>query len=348
MKVFYDQFCKDFAEERGHPIKLYGSIPLHQGWQALRSVTFVLDIGFFAETVETIAKIPDNHSKNWLSEEEWQKLGLDGGTGWTRTITQWRTLLSHPFDKVTHLITDASHSNDTTDTQMQNYRQTVVILRDSLASMLETLGNDWLRFQQYLDFDVLCEEEFPLKRHFNKYGEYDNTPKRAWYKSAELFRFARVQHERLGDKTERKIVEREAMSSNSGNKRRIQTKQICFAWNFLSSTAPAPKKLLGKKHTYTADHAEALRKTDQLRKLKYENAWPHRYEVAAAEGLIGEMGIRHPKRWILASEEYDEYYGMMGRLTEVEDVESKGIGMSLVKMRKPRVKKAEAEVEDGE
>jgi hypothetical protein len=80
--------------------------------------------------------------------------------------------------------------------------------------------------------------------------------------------------------------------------------------------------------------------------------WPHRYEVAAAEGLIGEMGIRHPKRWILASEEYDDYYGMMGRLTEAEDVESKGIGMSLAKMRKPRVKKAEAEVEvemeDGE
>jgi len=40
--------------------------------------------------------------------------------------------------------------------------------------------------------------------------------------------------------------------------------------------------------------------------------WPHKYEVAAADGLVGEMGIRHPKRWVLASEEYCEYYGFMG------------------------------------
>jgi hypothetical protein len=82
---------------------------------------------------------------------------------------------------------------------------------------------------------------------------------------------------------------------------------------------------------------------DQLRKLKWDNLWPHKYEVAATDGLVGEMGIRHPKRWTLASEEYTEYYGLSGRLTESEDVESKGIGMPITKMRKPRVKKAKTE-----
>jgi hypothetical protein len=59
--------------------------------------------------------------------------------------------------------------------------------------------------------------------------------------------------------------------------------------------------------------------------------------------LIGEMGLCHPKRWILANEEYTEYYGLSGRLTEAEDVESKGIGMPVKKVRKPRAKKVKSE-----
>jgi hypothetical protein len=133
------------------------------------------------------------------------------------------------------------------------------------------------------------------------------------------------------------------MMGNSGSGRRIQTEQICFSWNFLPTATPVPSKLQGKKLTYTTEHAEELRKTDQLRKLKYDNQWPHKYEVASADGLVGEMGVFHTKRWILASGGYDEYYGMTGRLTETEDVESKGIGMPLVKARKPRAKKAKAE-----
>jgi hypothetical protein len=83
---------------------------------------------------------------------------------------------------------------------------------------------------------------------------------------------------------------------NSGGGRRIQTKQICFAWNFLTTTTPVPPKLQGKKLTYTTELAEEYRKTDQLRKLTYDKQWPHKYEVAAADGFVGEMGIFHPKR----------------------------------------------------
>lgn len=345
--MFFDKFSNDFEKESGYPISLYGSIPLHQGWKALRSVTFTLDISFFDEALTEIAMIPEDEKDNWRRQEVGQqKLMLDASEGWGRKISEWRALFFHPFDKVTLLTTNASEdADDGTGSQTEKYRSVVDILRDSLDAMGEGCGHDWLMFQNALDWDAICEEEYgdPPARFFNKYDEYDSTPKRKWYKTAELFRFARVQHVRLGDGGSRKYIEKQALRDYIRMGQRIQTKQINFAWNFLSSSIPTPKKLLGKKHTYTAERAESLRKTDQLRRLKYDNQWPHKYEVAAADGLVGEMGIRHPKRWVLASEEYDEYHGVMGRLTATEDVESKGIGMPLWKARKPRAKKVEGE-----
>lgn len=38
------------------------------------------------------------------------------------------------------------------------------------------------------------------------------------------------------------------------------------------------------------EYAERLRKKDEMRKLKYEAVWPHRYEVTGADGLAGGMG----------------------------------------------------------
>jgi hypothetical protein len=211
--------------------------------------------------------------------------------------------------------------------------------------MANNIGSDWLSFQHALDWKVLGQEEYPPDRCFNKYGEYDDTPKRQWCKSAELFRFAQVQHERLSDRNSRREVENAGMRGETNRRgHRIQTRQICFAWNFLLITTPIPPKLQGKKLTYTAELAEEYRNTDQLRKLKYDNQWPHK--VAAADGLVGEMRICHPKRWILASEEYTEYYGLTGRLTEAEDVESKGIGMPVTKTRKSRAKKVKSESEE--
>ncbi|KAI4938593.1 hypothetical protein J4E85_001034 [Alternaria conjuncta] len=341
LKMFFDEFTNDFEQECGHPISLHGSIPLHQGWQALRTVTLTLDISFFNEALAEIAMIPEAEKDNWRREEASEDLKLHAGTGWRDEISEWRALLFHPFEKVTLLITDASKDvNDLTSTHIEKYRSVVGMLRDSLDTMGENCGHDWLMFQNSLDWDAICEEEHEAPdRFFNKYDEYDSTPKRKWYKTAELFRFARVQHERLNDRGMRKYIGKQAARDYIRTGQRIQTKQVCFAWNFLPSGKPTPKKLVGKMHTYTAQHAEQMRRKDQLRELKYENMWPHKYEVAAADGLIGEMGIRHPKRWVLASEEYTEYYGFMGQLKEAEDVESKGIGMALWRAR-PKAEKA--------
>jgi len=345
--VFFDDFSNDFEQECGHPISLHGSIPLHQGWQALRTVTLTLNVSFFDEALAELAMIPEAEKDNWRHQEVTQKLTLDASEGWgRRKISAWRALLFHPFDKVTLLITDTSDNSEKgTDTQIEKYRSAVSMLRDSLNGMGENCGHDWLMYQHALDWAVICEQEDEFStpaRYFDKYGEYDDTPKRKWYKSAELFRFARVQYQRLGNRGSRREVEKAALRDYIRTGQRIQTKQVCFAWDFLPTTAAVPKKLVGKMHTYTAQHAGQMRRKDQLRELKYENMWPHKYEVAGADGLIGEMGIRHPKRWVLASEEYCEYYGIMGQLKEAEDVESKGIGMSLWKA-KPRAKKSEAE-----
>jgi len=347
LKVFFDEFSHDFEQECGHPISLYGNIPLHQGWKALQSVTFALDIGFFDEALAEIAMIPEAEKDNWRRGETSEELKLHAGTGWRGEISQWRALLLHPFDKVTLLITDASADvDDCTSTQIAKYRSVVSMLRDSLDTMGENCGHDWLMYQHALDWAVICEQEDEFStpaRYFDKYGEYDDTPKRKWYKSAELFRFARVQYERLSNRGSRYEVEKAALRDYIRTGQRIQTKQISFAWDFLPTTTTVPKKLVGKMHTYTAEHAGKMRRKDQLRELKYENMWPHKYEVSAADGLIGEKGIRHPKRWVLASEEYCEYYGIMGQLKEAEDVESKGIGMALWKARKPRVEKVGGE-----
>ncbi|KAI4908373.1 hypothetical protein J4E90_008998 [Alternaria incomplexa] len=345
LKVFFDEFSGDFEQECRHPISLHGSVPLHQGWKALHSVTFTLDISFFDEALAELAMIPEAEKDNWRHEEASEELKLHAGTGWRGEISQWRALLLHPFDKVTLLITNASdNSKKGTDTQIEKYRSVVGMLRDSLNTMGENCGHDWLMFQNSLDWDAICETEYgdPPARFFNKYDEFDDTPKRKWYKTAELFRFAQVQHERLSNRGSRKYVEKQALRDYIRTGQRIQTKQINFAWNFLPSTTPAPEKLVGKMHTYTAQHAGQMRRKDQLRELKYENMWPHKYEVAGADGLIGEMGIRHPKRWVLASEEYCEYYGIMGQLKEAEDVESKGIGMALWRA-KPKAEKAEGD-----
>ena len=312
-----------------------------------------MDISFFDEALAEIAMITEAEKGNWRREEASEKLKLHAGTGWKVKTSQWRTLLLHPFDKVTLLITDASEDKDgDTTAQIEKYRSVISMLRDSLDGIGENCGHDWLMFQNALDWDAICGREYgdPPARFLNKYGEYDDTPKRKWYKTAELFRFARVQHERLRHRGMRKCIEKEVHRNHTRLGQRVQTKQINFAWNFLPSSTPTPKKLFGKKHTYTAKRAESLRKTDQLRRLKYDNQWPHKYEVTSGDGLVGEMGIRHPKRWILASEEYDEYHGMMERFSAAEDVESKGIGMPLWKAEKARAKKVDAgeesEIED--
>jgi hypothetical protein len=269
---------------------------------------------------------------------------------YTSKPRQWRHLLERPFDKVTLLVTDDNRGKDSVHgEQSPTWTMLPALFRSKIEEVGETIGSDWLSYQTALNFDVMGEEHEPPHHHFDKNGEYDPTPKRAWYKSAEDLWFACVQFERLSTKGGRYEVEKRYIRGDDQglSRRRIQTNHICFVWD-LRTDGPGPAtKLKGQRFTYTAEHAEALRKTDQLRKLKYENMWLSRYEVMSADGLVGEMGIRHPKRWALASEEYDEYYGITTHLKDAEDVESKGIGMKLTKARKPRSKKGKEKEEDG-
>lgn len=266
----------------------------------------------------------------------------------------WRKLLHLPFERVTLLVTNDRNSG--TNTANASSQVLLKFLRGILKSLGETIGHNWQSYQIALDFYADSAAEYnPPEHHFNEYDEYDPTPKRAWYDSAEEFRIARVQHKRLENGGGRDARYRFLKGDDKGlEARRIQTRQLCYAWNLLPLASPLHGKLTGQKFMYTPERVESLRKTNEIRELKYENAWPHRYEVSSADGLVGEMGFHHPKRWELASEEYDDYRGWMRHFEYAEEVESKGIGMKLTKARKPRVKKEEKgdkmeeEIEEGE
>lgn len=148
----------------------------------------------------------------------------------------------------------------------------------------------------------------------------------------------RVQHTRINNGG-RELAEHSILRPDRPMaRRRILTKQSCFAWHFLAPNAKAPK-LAGTKQIYSAEHAESLCRTDLLQKLKYENQWPHSYELSGALRMVGEIGVHHPKRWILASTDYDGQHGLMQRGTEEHKVERKGIGMEMKKARKAKTVK---------
>lgn len=137
-------------------------------------------------------------------------------------------------------------------------------------------------------------------------------PKRKFYESAEDFRIARVQRERFLTRGGRAMAEFYLPNgcNRAAGERRIQTRQICFAWNLLPPASPPHGKLTGKMFMYTSERVERLRKMNLLRKRRYENQWPHEYELESADRLVGEMGIRHPNWWVLASEEFTDFGGL--------------------------------------
>jgi hypothetical protein len=181
LKLFFDQFSENFEKQQSHPIKLYSSMPFHQGWEALRSVTLSLDVGFSSGALTDIAKLQGENKYRRSRQNARDKLQLNADSDDSCDISQWRALLHHPFDKVTLLISDASQDGDTDAiAQNEKYRTVVNLLRESLEDMANNSGYDWLSFQHMLDWNVFCQE----------HDEYDPKPKRQWYRSAELFRFA--------------------------------------------------------------------------------------------------------------------------------------------------------------
>jgi hypothetical protein len=325
LTIFLDQFTVDFEKQHAFSIKLSNNIPFGQGWQALRSITLSLDMDYFTDFFARYK------SKNDRYQGQLTHSTLDASRGYYNHLPPpVYKFLRHRFDKVTLLVTDALVDAVSVDEdRLQKYQDMATTLRDSLDTMTEEIGNDWLGYQSSLD--LACFDDYEQLQPLKRLPQH----------TAEIWRFQCVQYKRINTKHGL----REAMSSSHGG-RRIQAKQISFACNFLPSSNPAPAKLQGKKLTYPADIVERFRKEDKMRRLKYEKQWPHKYEVMAADGLVGEIGIHHPKRWILASEEHTEYkgvtHGMWENLMKAEDGESSGIGMDIVKAKKPRAKKAKA------
>ncbi|KAF2642120.1 hypothetical protein P280DRAFT_541701 [Massarina eburnea CBS 473.64] len=319
-------FAEDFFQQHGtkYPdtkLRLYKPIPFREGWAALRNITISVPYSFLERKI----KDPDNGDYSCYIFDVMHQ-------GVYEEI--WRLLWNQPFDKVTFHVTDPDASTPSGPDMITKYREAIQKLHNTLEMMDWLIGCEWLEFQDGLD----------MKKWETKWDADFQPPKRADYDSADDFRFARVQWKRLGDREERKaIVQRWLGYINGGDtgelKAGILTKQICFAWNFLASGEPSPDKLLGQKHTYSPEHAEELRKVDMLRTLKYDKLWPHRYEVSGADGLVGEIGMAHPRRWQLASEEASEWDSMWLFYDVAEDVESAGIGSDIVKVEKEQGRK---------
>ena len=343
MKLFFDQFISVETEQRAPLVRLHGGLPSYQSWEALRSVTLSLDISHIVER--------DEEGQLRLVDES---TALDADRAYHgNPTTQWRLLLERPFDKITLLVTDASNGEGKlTDNEIGNYELAVETLREYLIFMGDNIGEEWDEFQTCLDMEelpkVVPQEHSPGYRYYDKSyecpccGWYEddtyNPPDRKDFATEKLYRFARVQYERLRDKDYRTRVEAYACVRGNASltTRRIQTKTICFAWNFLPPNSKMPTKLQGQKFRYTEKRVARLCEQNDMgtpKRWQYDEAWPHRYEVSANKTLIGEMGISHPNRWTMASDEYDRYSGMMCELIDTANVESKGIGMEVREVR---------------
>lgn len=81
-------------------------------------------------------------------------------------------------------------------------------------------------------------------------------------------------------------------------------KHIGFAWNLISSSSDSPATfqdsitMMGEKLTCSSRHPILRPGDEDIGELEYENLCVHRYEVISADGLVGEMGIVSPRRWV--------------------------------------------------
>ncbi|KAF2439001.1 hypothetical protein P171DRAFT_502169 [Karstenula rhodostoma CBS 690.94] len=174
-----------------------------------------------------------------------------------------------------------------------------------------------------------------------KYGSdadcLEGGPKRRDYDSDEEHRFARVQWNRLCAAGVRELEDLCPYYPAHISKR-IQTKEIVFAWDYRSSNEPLSGKLLGEKQRYQQTRAEELAEKDLLRvpvnDEEYDEEWPYAcyLDLEGWDGLLnndslaGMWVIGHPKRWMLTSQEVLD-----------EDNSNDGMGLGLTNGRKERV-----------
>ncbi|KAL1604966.1 hypothetical protein SLS60_004507 [Paraconiothyrium brasiliense] len=133
---------------------------------------------------------------------------------------------------------------------------------------------------------------------------------------------------------------------------RFQTNEIVYAWDFRASIEPFRGKLTGGTFRYGPKYVKDLAEYEHLHvpttTAEYDEQWPSRYLLESEDLMVGMVGIKHPKRWVLASQELcdpdgmpysgineflHEYYG--ARRTETESL---GVGMPIVELRRSKKK----------
>jgi hypothetical protein len=165
-------------------------------------------------------------------------------------------------------------------------------------------------------------------------------PKRRDYNSADEHRFARAQWNRLCSS---RVLGSRSVNYGEDPKdahtlKRIQTKEIRFAWDYRCSKEPVGGDLLGERQRYLQTRVEALAHEDSLRvpedDEEYDKEWPYAcyLDLEGWDGMLnndslaGMWVIGHPKRWMLTSRE----------VLDEEDMDD-GMGLGLTNGRKERV-----------
>ncbi|KAJ4355548.1 uncharacterized protein N0V89_003566 [Didymosphaeria variabile] len=185
LKLWMKNFSKDLEEKHERPVTLYKAIPLHDGWQALRSIVLKIDVRFcYDEDVQCYGDY-GYITRNFhctSTRFNWH-YGLDidvsGGASESNVLNNVVRILRKPFDKVTILFACPSHNvvdiegneiqdpntegsadDDSEDYNSDDSETTVVRAKlgnilANLQTMHRRLGmsicSDWVRFLAFDD-----------------------------------------------------------------------------------------------------------------------------------------------------------------------------------------------------
>jgi hypothetical protein len=170
LKLFLEGFSTDFEKKYQHGIRLHDAIPLYDGWKALKSITLAIDTAYFTDNFD--------HGKRTSVQ-----CGFDAYGPQSSGLSVWDGILLSPFNKVTLIVTNGpGHGVGTDVDEDVNSAFIVDYLRDHLEQMGEAIGAACRNVQDAWDSEVVLEREYgdTPARFYNKYEEYDDTPKRKW------------------------------------------------------------------------------------------------------------------------------------------------------------------------
>ncbi|KAJ4290406.1 hypothetical protein N0V90_010622 [Kalmusia sp. IMI 367209] len=369
LKIYLDVFMDDFKTnleiDDNEVILFPGTMPLYNGWGALRSITLSIDLVF-----EYYLDGGGGQEEEYEEAEEDEEVGEEEDELVSKLKLVFYAFFLRPFDKVTVLFTDS-------EPDIKNHKVNAIRgIKEKMYDIIENIGQMWKNFLAADDIHQYCQDHNRLRldcedpgdqnegkcngvgpkciwdesvdgreiKHTCKFMEDEDTSKLEMktrnYNSEEEYRFARLQQQRFfnhykpGYFDDKRYTETTRLSHTQ---RRPQTKQMVFAWDFRDTTEPFRGKLKGRKKRYTQERVRWFATQDLLQPPQnyeeYDKEWPHLYDVCSHDSMVGEIGIVHPKRWMLSSTEgtFEQLDPMLCWFPrgEVQDVESEGIGMPI-------------------